>query len=204
MPMWKHNYISKILSYILHPIFIPIYVTFLYIRIFKNVITYDISEYLLSVVGIGTLLLPLSTILLLKKIKLIDSIHLKKSKERIIPILSTAVYLYITAKLLMTGNINSPLNSYLIGVVVTLTWILIFTRRMKVSLHTSAISSALGFFIYLSHSFLINLQSIIVITTITIGIVATARIKLKAHTCKEIAVGVIFGLIPQLGYIYLY
>ena len=202
--MWKQNYIPLLLSYTLHPIFIPIYVTYLYINIFQNVLVDELAEYLFMVISIGTLALPLSTMIILKKTRLIKNIHLESSTERIIPLLSTGVYLYITAKLLMTGDLNSPLNSYLIGIVVTLSWILIFTRRMKVSLHTSAISSALGFFIYLSHTFLINLQSIIIITTVFIGIIATARLKLKAHTCKEIAVGVIFGVIPQLGYIYLY
>ena len=200
----KHNYIPQLLSYIFHPIFIPIYVTYLYINIFKNILNSELAEYLLTVVGIGTLALPLLTIFLLKKTNLIKSILLESPKERIIPILSTGVYLYITAKLLMTGNLNSPLNSYLIGMVVTLSWIMIFTRRMKVSLHSAAISSALGFLIYLSHSFLINLQVVIIITTIAIGMVSTARLKLKSHTCKEIGVGVIFGIIPQLGYIYLY
>ena len=202
--MERQNLTSQVISYILHPIFIPIYVTILYINIFRDVLTDELGEYLLSLVGIGTVALPLLTIFLLKKTNQISSILLEKSAERIIPIISTGVYLYITAKLLMTGNLNSPLNSYLIGMVVTLSWILIFTRRMKVSLHTAAISSALGFLIYLSHSFLINLQVAIIITIITTGIVSTARLKLKAHTCTEIAVGIIFGIIPQLGYIYLY
>lgn len=196
--------IFKILSYVLHPIFIPLYTTILYINIFKQVLSSELSKYLLSLIIIGTLVLPLLTIFLLIKTKLINSIFLETQKERITPLLLTGLYIYITARLLMTGNLNSPLNSYLIGIVVTLSWVLIFSRRMKVSLHTAAISSALGFLIYLSNIFLIDLHPLIIIIIIILGIVSTSRIKLEAHTHKEIAIGILFGIVPQLGFVYLY
>ena len=75
---------------------------------------------------------------------------------------------------------------------------------MKVSLHTAAISSAIGFLIYLSNAFLIDLQPLIIILIITLGLISTARIKLEAHTYKEIAIGVLFGIVPQLGFVFLY
>ena len=202
--MGKNIFIFKLISYILHPIFIPLYITILYIRIFKQILTDELSEYLLSLIIIGTLALPLLTIFLLLNTKLINSILLETQKERIIPIISTGIYIYVTAKLLMAGNLNSPLNSYLIGIVVTLSWILIFSRRMKISLHTAAISSALGFLIYLSNIFLIDLQPLIIVFIITLGFISTARIKLEAHTYKEIAIGILFGIVPQLGFVYLY
>lgn len=202
--MIKGLYTFKVLSFALHPIFIPVYTTLLYLKIFEQVLTDELTNYLLTLVIIGTLTLPLLTILLLKKTKIIESIFLKTQKERIIPLLLTGLYTYITARLLMTENINSPLNSYLIGIVVTLSWILIFSRRMKVSLHTAALSSSLGFIIYISNIFYINLQPLIIFIILIIGAVSTARIKLKAHSCKEIYVGVVFGILPQLGFVFLY
>ena len=164
----------------------------------------ELAKYILSLIIIGTLALPLATIYLLIKTKLISSIFLENKKDRILPILSSGVYIYITARLLMTGSFNSPLNSYLIGIVVTLSWILIFYRRMKVSLHVAAISSSLGFFMYLSNIFTVNLSSYIIVIIVILGTIATVRIKLNAHTYSEIATGLLFGLLPQLGFVYLY
>lgn len=202
--MGKEKFIFKTASIVLHPIFIPLYITLLYVNIFKLILTDELKEYLLSLVAVGTFLLPLLTIFILIKTKIVSSILLKTQKERIIPIVSTGIYIYITARLLMVGSLNSPLNSYLIGIVVTLSWILIFSRRMKVSLHTSALSSALGFLIYLSNIFLIDLHPIIVVFIVAIGLISTARIKLEEHTYKEILVGILFGIVPQLGFVYLY
>lgn len=202
--METNKNLMQIVSILLHPIFIPLYSTLLYLDIFNGILTTELSIYILSLVTIGTLALPLATIYLLIKTKLISSIYLDNKKERIVPLLSSGVYIYITAKILMTGSLNSPLNSYLIGIAVTLSWILILSRRVKVSLHVAAISSSLGFFIYISNIFSINLSSYIIVIIVSLGVIATARIKLNAHTYTEIATGLVFGLLPQLGFVFLY
>lgn len=201
--MGKSNIIFKISSYIFHPVFVPFYTTIIYLSIFKQVLTDIISEYILYLVFTGTLILPLTSVFLLLKTKLINSIHLETKKERIFPILLSGISIYITARLLMMGGLNSPLNSYLIGIVVTLSWIIIFSKRLKVSLHTASISSALGFMIYLSQIFLINLIPVVISLILILGLISTSRIKLKAHTYKEIIIGIIFGIIPQVGLVYL-
>lgn len=201
----RNNYsLFSILSFLFHPIFIPLYTALAYIKIFEKVLTDDLATYLISLTIIGTISLPLLTISLLKKFGFIESFYLSSSKERVFPLISTGVYIYVTARLLMIGNINSPLNSYLIGIVVTLAWILIFSKKLKVSLHTASLSSSLGFMIYLATSFLTNLTPIIIILIFMIGLIATARIKLNSHSYSEIIVGVIFGIIPQLGFVFLY
>jgi hypothetical protein len=198
------NILFKFISVVLHPIFIPFYVTIIYVSIFNNVLSDDVINYILTLVILGTFILPIFTIFLLKFIGVIDSIVLPNIKDRYIPIISSGIYIYITAKLLLTGNFSGPLNNYLIGIVVTLSWVLIFSRRMKVSLHASSLSSALGFVIYISDFFLINLLPVIILLIILIGVVSTSRIKLKAHNHKEIATGIIFGILPQLGFVYSY
>lgn len=202
--MGKDTIIFQISAYILHPVFIPLYITILYINIFNEVLTATFTEYILYLIFTGTLVFPLITIFILLKTKLVNSIHLKTQKERILPIVFSGISIYITARLLMIGSINSPLNSYLIGIVVTLSWILIFSKRLKVSLHVASISAALGFNIYLSQVFLINLLPIIISLIIILGLVSTSRIKLNAHSYKEVVVGIIFGIVPQLGFTYLY
>ncbi len=203
-PLNKKDLIFEFFSLLLHPIFIPIYVTLVYINLFEGILNYDVKEYIFYVVLTGTFILPLITTLILKTTKIISSFKVEKSNERIIPIISSGIYIYVSARLLMVGSINSPLNSYLIGVVVTLSWILIFSRRLKISLHTASISSALGFLIYLTNVFFVDVNSLVIIVIVLIGISSTSRIKLKAHNYKEIVLGIFFGLLPQIGSLILY
>jgi len=202
--MGNNNVVFKIVSYVFHPVFLPFYVTVLYINIFDYLLTETVTDYILSLVFTGTLVLPLLITFFLLKTKLIRSFLLETQGERFFPILLTGISIYITARLLMIGSLNSPLNSYLVGIVVTLSWILIFSKRMKVSLHVSSVSSALGFVIYLSQIFLINLSPIVIVIILIIGLVSTSRVKLNAHSYKEITIGFIFGIVPQLGFAYLY
>ena len=203
-PLNKKDFIFEFFSLLLHPIFIPIYVTIVYINIFEGILNYDVKEYLFYVVLTGTFILPLITIVILKITKIISSFKVEKSNERIIPIISSGIYIYVSARLLMVGSVNSPLNSYLIGVVVTLSWILIFSRKLKISLHTASISSAMGFLIYLTNVFFVDVSDLVIIVIVLIGISSTSRIKLKAHSYKEIVLGIFFGFIPQIGSLILY
>lgn len=175
----------------------------MYLNIFKTLIDQELATSILYLISIGTLLLPLITFFLLLNTKVINNLRLENNRERIIPIFLTGIYIFITVKLLMNSSIDSPLNSYLIGIVVTLSWILIFSRRMKVSLHAASISSGLGFIIFLSYSFFINLTPIIILLILLTGLISTSRLKLDAHNGLEIYLGILFGVAPQVGLIFL-
>ncbi|MEN8137739.1 MAG: hypothetical protein ABFR62_04835 [Bacteroidota bacterium] len=193
----------KVLSIVFHPIFIPLVATVIHLNIFAPYLSKDQSYMVLYIVTLGSLILPLSTLLLLIKAKIINSIYLEKRTDRIIPIFTTGVYIFVTAKLLMKNNIGTALHSYLIGVVITLSVILILSRKLKISIHSAAIASVTGFLIFISYNFSINLTPILAIFIIITGLISTARLKLKAHTDKEVYLGIIIGVIPQLAFLFL-
>ena len=60
------------------------------------------------------------------------------------------------------------------------------------------ISGLFMFFIAISIHFSININGTLALMSIIIGAIATSRLHLKAHTYKELIMGVFIGLIPQL------
>jgi ABC-type Mn2+/Zn2+ transport system permease subunit len=60
------------------------------------------------------------------------------------------------------------------------------------------VSGLFMFFIALSIHFSININGTLIIMAIIIGSVATSRLHLKAHTSKELIIGIFIGFIPQL------
>ena len=61
-----------------------------------------------------------------------------------------------------------------------------------------AASGLFMFFIALSIHFNININGTLAIMCIILGAIATSRLHLKAHTYKELIMGVFVGMLPQL------
>jgi len=199
----KHNFLFKIISILFHPIFIPLLTTLIFFTIFSDMLDFEEQKLIIYLILLGTFILPLLTILILLKSKVIKSIYLNNKRERIIPLFATGVYVFATVKLIMVNYAGILINSYLIGVVITLSWILIFSRKHKVSIHTASIGATVGFFIYISYYYLINLSTLIALLIFIAGLISTSRIKLKVHDKKEIYLGLLFGIAPQISFLFL-
>lgn len=197
------NFIDKIVSIVFHPVFIPIYTAVFYLLIFDDVITDNQKEFTFYTVLIGTLVLPISTLSLLLILKLSKSIHLKKKRERIIPIFTSGVYIFVAAKLILNLSGSNTLSTYLIGIVISLSIILLALRKYKISLHTSALAASIGFMIYTSIYYHINLNYAIAIAFFILGLVSTSRLRSNAHSKIEVYLGIIVGLVPQLLFMFL-
>jgi hypothetical protein len=69
--------------------------------------------------------------------------------------------------------------------------------KFKASIHMISISGLFMFFIALSIHFSININGTLVLMSIITGAVATSRLHLKAHTPKELIMGIFIGAFPQ-------
>ncbi len=80
--------LAKFVSYVFHPLFIPLYVTYFIIQIhsyqFAGINDW-INLRILLQVFVNCTFLPLASILLLRALNFIDSVFLKTQKDRIIP-----------------------------------------------------------------------------------------------------------------------
>lgn len=79
--------ISKIISYLFHPVLFPTIGSFLFFMIQPKYIPKDLEYNILLVVFLSTYIIPILFLLILKRKNNIESFHLKTIKERKFPIL---------------------------------------------------------------------------------------------------------------------
>jgi hypothetical protein len=95
-PAWI-KLLAKIISYVFHPLFIPVYITFFILEVrtyqFAGLDEWVKTLKLLKVI-VACTFLPLVTVLLLRALNFIDSVFLKTQKDRIIPYVICMIYYF--------------------------------------------------------------------------------------------------------------
>ncbi len=189
----------KIISFVFHPIFFSTLGTLLYFIISPQYIPDKYKKIIIAVIFISTCILPLFLLIILKKLKLIQSFKLKTIEERKFPILFLIILTFMLGKMLLSTKIVSILGlSFYGGSIAFIIVFLLFSYNIKTSLHTLGIGSLIGLIMVMSIEYQINLTVLITISTITFGLIATSRLKLNAHQPKEVYLGVFLGIITQL------
>ena len=186
-------------SYFFHPIFIPVLGTVFYIIYSDNYYVQEHYNLLLLQVAIITFFLPMSFFYLLKTFGKVDSIMLSDVSQRKIPLLLQISLTAVLIQKSVTIDRFPDLYFFFLGGIIstTIAFFLIFVM-IKASIHMIAIS-ALTFFV-IGMSIHYQLNSIYTIATLFLvsGLVATSRLSMRAHTMKELVIGYLSGMIPQV------
>ncbi len=188
----------RIISYVFHPLLFSFIGTFLYL-VLTPIHMAKKQEYLiLSIVFISTYILPVFLLMFLKKIKMIESYHLKQVEERKFPILFFILLSILLGKMLLNIKIANVLaySFFAIAIALSAAYLFLFLR-IKTSLHTLGIGGVLGFILILSLHYQMNFNWILALLFIISGLIAVSRLKLEAHTPKEVYLGFLLGVIAQ-------
>lgn len=196
--------LAQFISYLLHPIFLPTYaVLFLmWSNPFYFVgLTSNQGKALLGVILVNSVLLPLITLLILKRSGLITDLQVSERKERAIPFLVIIFFIFWTYFVMkyrlhlpevltdvMWGAFLSIMAAYFINVLF-----------MKISLHTMGMGNLLAIVIAASFVSLYGLSTYLAIAVLIAGLVGSARLILKAHQPREIYFGYLVGFLAQMA-----
>jgi hypothetical protein len=152
----------------------------------------------ISSVFFGTYVIPLFFLLTLKSSKVIESLHLENTQERKFPIMFfISISILISTLLKRIPNIME-LSLFFYGMTLALVIVyLLLYLKFKVSLHMIGIGGLIGFFSFFSYEFKMNLLLFISFLFLTAGVIATSRLKLKAHSLKELYWGTLIGIISE-------
>lgn len=186
-------------SYIFHPIFIPVYATLFYFFITNNFF-YKHEIYLTFIqVLILTILLPLSLFYLLRSLGFLKS-KMLDPKERKLPLAIYSLLLLTLIKYSLSIVIIPELYYYFLGMLISAALaLMLLILGHKASLHMIAISTLILFIISISAYYHIRFLNLIAFFVVCSGLVASSRLQAKAHTMGEIALGILIGVIPQVG-----
>lgn len=207
------NDIALLISYIIHPVFIPTYIftAFLY---YGNIIfePYSIAaqSYVVILILITTAIIPLvllaiNLFLLQKKITN-KTLLMESRKDRIIPFFYIGIYYCILTYMFFT-YLNFPilLTSLMIIISACVLSTAIISLFWKISAHAISLGASLMIFI-LMNTIMPNehIFYVIIGTLFISGITLASRLNLNAHTPAQIYTGFAVGIfLSGIGLSYL-
>ena len=192
--------LSKFISIILHPIFMPILALYLSLKQIPSIgvaIT-NYQNYIYLVLIFSTVILPSISIFFLIKSGKVSSLEMSNHKERSVPLFRTALWMGLGYYILENILVFSPIiKAELIGAISIILIASIISKYWKISLHLLGIGGLVGVLIALEIIYG-NLQHLIIIFILLSGVLAMARIKEKAHNYPQVYIGFLGGLSVEL------
>ena len=193
------HHILKSISYIFHPLIMPLLGVAFYFKVSPKFFPQEIIYAKLISLIILTFILPILLYFLLKILGRVNSLELETTKERIIPLAINCFITLLVLQRVISVHEIMELYYFFLGILLsTLTCLILAIMKFKASIHLIAISGVVMFFIALSIHFSININGTLALMSIITGAVATSRLHLKAHSFKELILGVFVGAFPQL------
>lgn len=186
-------------SYLFHPLFIPVASALYYFFCNETYYTKPEKYFAVFQIAIITILLPILFYFLLRASGQVDSIMISKLSQRKIPLLIVSFLTIFLIRKSITFEHFPELHFYFLGGLIStlLALIALFFKR-KASLHMISISSLTLFVIGLSiHNQTMAIYPIVFLVFMN-GVVASSRLEMKAHTYWELAIGFLFGVLPQM------
>jgi hypothetical protein len=194
--------IAGIVSYIFHPLFIPLYLCGLVVKT-QSYLFGAFSEWEKTVFvirfGVMYAMFPLVSVLLMKGLGFVGSIHLKTQRDRIIPYVVCMVY-YWWMWYVLHNQPEYPNEFVVLSLAIFLASIggLMANINMKVSMHAIAVGIMAAFVMLLGFSQYLGFGFYISAAIFLAGIVCTARFIVTDHTSREIYTGLLIGIISLL------
>jgi len=195
------------LSYIFHPILLPVLGLYFLFETPTNSPGYIVTSLynlplefkinLYKLFGFLTILAPGISIWIMYQNKIISSIKLENRLERFTPKGITAVYYvmnYVLLRIMIPEHmIISFIFPYAFGLVLIVIAAFIMNYFTKISLHMLGFFGVIGTIMgYFQNQLDYNLFFLIFLIIVG-GLIGSARIYLKAHTLKEVVLGIIIG-----------
>ncbi len=194
---------ARFISWVFHPVFVPLYVmAFLIYEHPFQFTGFDPRQKLMVMLQSAAMYLffPLVTVLLLKALGFIESIQLKKQKDRIIPLVACGVWYfwiwYVWHNL--PGYPDMAIRFALAIWISSWTGLMVNTR-MKISLHAISMGIAVTFLLVLAFTQPLNFGFYFAIALFIAGLVCTARFIVSDHTAAEVYGGLALGAISMIA-----
>ena len=123
--------------------------------------------------------------------------------QRKIPLLLQIMLFSILIEKSITIDKFPPLYFFFAGGLASavMAFVLLFLKT-KASIHMIGISALTVFIVGLSINNEVNTINLVTFFVLINGLVASSRLEMKAHSNKELLIGLLCGITPQIGLLY--
>jgi len=191
--------LSKIISVILHPIFMPILMLYLSLKLISTseFIIANYVNFIYLTIFFSTIILPLMSIFFLIKTNVVSSLEMSSHKERPVPLLITAAWMSYGYYKLKNILILTPLlKAEFTGAIIIIVIAAGVSKYWKISLHMLGIGGAVGVLFGLNILFG-GLLQILTLFLLFSGVLGVARLNEKAHNHNQIYAGFLIGFLIE-------
>ena len=191
--------LSKFISFAFHPILMPTYailLLFTFSPLFSEFMSIKQKTQIIKLAVVFTFLLPIFSVIILKKFKIVSSFYMENQKERRWPLLFALGWFYLLLRLLETLHIHYIIVTLMLGAMLILLISAIISNFWKISLHMLGIGGVLGAFFAIQTLFGGNIFLIITLLFCA-GLVGFARVNEDAHTLKQVYLGFLVGFCTE-------
>jgi len=193
------NQLLRALSFIFHPILMPLLGVVFYFSKTPRFIPEPIVKAKVFSITILTIALPILLYYLLKTLNRVDSFYLQTTKERLVPLAINIGIIVLILLRVFTLEEIPELYFFFLGILCsTLCCLILALFKFKASIHMIGSAGFFMFAIALAIHFKININGTVALMSIILGAIATSRLHVKAHTPIELIIGFLVGLSPQL------
>jgi hypothetical protein len=199
------NSIARIVSFILHPLFMPSYLFTLLsftVPLALNPIPVQNHKAFIILIFIMTCALPLLVGAILRTFGMISSFQVVDRKERILPFFMISfVYIGLTFMFFWKSRVDLQDNFLKLMIIIDGLVLIsaLITLFMKVSIHSVSMWGVIGIIVALNNT---NEQGVlfypILVAIVLAGVVMSSRLLLGAHSLREVMWGSIAGFATSI------
>lgn len=191
--------LAQLLSYGLHPGSLPTVGTLYIIYALPQIFSLESIVRMMSIVLVGTYIIPVIVIYIMTLLGVIESVHLINKKDRIYPYTITTLSALLTSRILTSMGAPVEIIYCSLGCAFILVVSAVLIPFFKSSAHLAGITGFAGLYLGMNEKYGSGeFKNLLIIILLCIAL-AWARIYLKRHTLKEVLTGSILGF----GSIYL-
>ena len=187
--------LAKILSFIFHPLFMPIYgLTIIFSApTLIGYLPFEVKRLLFFIVLINNVLLPLSLFPFFIHRNIISSWTIYDRRERKIPLVITTILYLTTSYIIFRFPIPVFLKSFIFTVSFLSLLVTVINLWWKISLHSVGAGALIALVLILSFKMDTPLDYYLVSTILTGGLVLSSRLQLNFHNPRQVWLGLLTG-----------
>lgn len=188
---------ARFLSAVLHPLLMPVYALFFLFRgnTMFSLIPSGVKLYCYGLTFLMLFLMPLLSLPVFKRFRLIRNYGLNDKQERVYPILVAVGCAFVGFWFLKQVAYTHIVQQLYLIVIILLSVFSVITLRWKMSMHMTAIGGACAFVMMMGLKYPGDMRGSFMLMLLLSGMLAASRLYLGRHNPLQIYVGFLFGFV---------
>jgi hypothetical protein len=187
--------LSKIASYVFHPLFMTIIGVFIIFN--SGIYTADLprqySHFVYLMVFLCNIILPVSIIQSMVYFRKIQDIKIDERHERILPLIFTTTCFYFCYFTVARSSSSAIINLFLFSSTLVLFAIFLVSFFWKISIHMAGIGGVTGLTFFLMQYYRADIIFILCAVILIAGVISSARLASGSHTWLQLLAGYLIG-----------